>query len=38
MLVVANQELPPPTPEEQAKGMDLDLLIRTAIEAVRILI
>jgi len=38
MLVVANQELPPPTPEEQAKGTDLDPLIRTAIEAVKILI
>ena len=38
MLVAANQELPPPTPEEQAKGLDLDPLIRTAIEAVKLLI
>jgi uridine phosphorylase len=38
MLVVANQELPTPSPEEQARGLDLDPLIRTAIEGVKILI
>ena len=38
MLVAANQELPPPSPEEQARGMDLEPVIRTAVEAVRILI
>jgi len=38
MLVVANQELPPLPPEEQARRMDLDPLIRTAIEAVKMLI
>jgi len=38
MLVAANQELPPPSPEESAKGTDMGPLIRTAIEAVKILI
>ena len=38
MLVVANQELPPPSAEERARGMDLEPLIRTAVEGVRILI
>ena len=38
MLVVGNQELPPLPPEEHARQMDLDPLIRTAIEAVKILI
>jgi uridine phosphorylase len=38
MLVVANQMLPPLPPEEQTRRSDLDPLIRTAIEAVKILI
>ena len=38
MLVVANQELPPLPPEEQARRSDLDPLLRTAIEAAKILI
>ena len=38
MLVAANQELPPPPPEEHARLQDLGPVIRTAIEAVKILI
>jgi uridine phosphorylase len=38
MLVAGNQELPPLPPEERKKRTDLDPLIRTAIEAVKILI
>jgi uridine phosphorylase len=38
MLVVANQELPPLPPEELTKRIDLDPLLRTATEAVKILI
>jgi len=38
MLVVANQELPPLPPDKQVKRIDLDPLIRTAVEAVKILI
>jgi uridine phosphorylase len=38
MLMAANQELPPLPPEEQAKPLDLDPPIRTAIDAVKILI
>jgi uridine phosphorylase len=38
MLVVNNQELPPLSPEEHARRIDLDPLIRTAVKAVEILI
>jgi uridine phosphorylase len=38
MLVGGNQELPPLPPEEREKRTDLDPLIRTAIEALKILI
>jgi uridine phosphorylase len=38
MLVAANQELPPLLPEEQARRADLGPLIRTAVEAMKILI
>jgi uridine phosphorylase len=38
MLVVANQELPPLDEEELTKRLDLDPLIRTAIEGLKILI
>lgn len=38
MLVAGNQELPPLSPEERAKLTDLDPLLRTAVEALKILI
>jgi uridine phosphorylase len=38
MLVGSNRELPPLPPEEHARLRDLGPLIRTAIEAVKILI
>jgi uridine phosphorylase len=38
MLVVANQELPPLPEEEHTRRIDLDPLIRTAVETVKILI
>ena len=38
MLVAGNQELPPLPPEEHARRMDLGPLIRTAIEAGKIVI
>jgi hypothetical protein len=36
--VAANRELPPPPPEESARGMDMGPLIRTVIDAVKALI
>jgi uridine phosphorylase len=38
MLVVANQELPPLPEEEYAKRLNLEPLIRTAVEGLKILI
>ena len=38
MLVAGNQELPPLSPEEYAKLTDLDPLLRTSAEALKILI
>jgi uridine phosphorylase len=38
LLAVFNQELPPLPPEEHARRLDLDPLIQTAVEAVKLLI
>lgn len=38
LLAVYNQELPPLPPEEHARRLDLDPLIQTAVEAVKLLI